>query len=393
MDSTHASQFRPHLQENVPNFVSRLRNPWEQVPDLESLNHTAYGTIKQLLQRLYHVGDRTPGSRGIALLGPEGSGKSHILMRMARDLWPFMSLCNVRRPNHEDSVALHIWGCLLDSLTQRPADAPFARTALDELVARVLQQVLISASEWNVASERTGILPSRWTKAIKATAVNVLTLAAGAGKYSVELSAVRAIALDHLMVRHPEADRMMLHALLSYGFSSMIRSEQPCSLGWQATKSTRPRCSSPPPHIPNALRQCAPTDMSMKLQRETKAASHPDDRPPLHVPPANHHRVRRARRVGQAGDPHRQLGEDRRHNSGDNARRAGNNQRLSRAVELLLRSTTGQRCPLPYRGTNGPTGCVGRVRRTTASGGTSETHRRHPATSHDDLPVHRFRPE
>ena len=181
---------------------------------------------------------------------------------------------------------------------------------------------------------------------------------------SVELSAVRAIALDHLMVRHPEADRMMLHALLSYGFSSND-TERATLLTWMAGNEVdAAEAQSLDLHIPNALRQCD-GHVDEAPARDSGACKPSDDRPPLHVPPANHHRVRRARRVGRAGDPHRQLGEDRRHNSGDNARRAGNNRRSSRAVELLVRSTTGQRCPLPYRGTNGPTGCVGRVRRTT----------------------------
>ena len=52
------------------------------------------------------------------MLGEAGTGKTHLLMRVARNLSESNHILFVRKPNNEDAVAQHIWANVFSSLAR-----------------------------------------------------------------------------------------------------------------------------------------------------------------------------------------------------------------------------------------------------------------------------------
>jgi hypothetical protein len=95
MHSDRTQIYRPLLEDDPPAFLDRVNTPWDHVPDLIEYNQEAYRRILRALKRLAatkRTGDVLPGlevesnSQGILVLGEAGTGKTHLLMRIARNL-------------------------------------------------------------------------------------------------------------------------------------------------------------------------------------------------------------------------------------------------------------------------------------------------------------------
>src|SRR5262245_52639122 len=136
MQSDATNRFRSLLASSPPDFVSRVDSPWDEVPDYADFNAAAYRHIVRDLGRLAKTGSggQRP-SRGILVLGEAGSGKTHLLMRVARTLAKENHILFVRRPNDEESVAQHIWADILRSLDRELPASGKERSQLDDLLA------------------------------------------------------------------------------------------------------------------------------------------------------------------------------------------------------------------------------------------------------------------
>src|SRR4051794_38415404 len=95
MHAAQAEVYRPILEDDPPAFFDRVNTPWDHVPDLIEYNQDAYKRIVRTLRRLATTkppDDGSPvqevesNSQGILILGEAGTGKTHLLMRVARNL-------------------------------------------------------------------------------------------------------------------------------------------------------------------------------------------------------------------------------------------------------------------------------------------------------------------
>jgi DNA replication protein DnaC len=145
MHDDHANQFRLLLEDDPPAFLDRVNTPWDHVPDLEEYNQHAYRRIVRALKELsrskYTQGESN--TQGILILGEAGTGKTHLLMRVARNLSNSNHILFVRKPNNEDAVAQHVWANVVNSLTRSLPESGTKRSQLDDLLAHVFSAVLI----------------------------------------------------------------------------------------------------------------------------------------------------------------------------------------------------------------------------------------------------------
>src|SRR4051794_14836767 len=104
------NKYRPLLEDDPPAFLDKVNTPWDQVPDLEEYNQQAYRRIVRALRQL----TRTPGSgaespsQGLIILGEAGTGKTPLLMRVARNLSATNPILFAGKPNNEEAVAQHV---------------------------------------------------------------------------------------------------------------------------------------------------------------------------------------------------------------------------------------------------------------------------------------------
>jgi predicted ATP-dependent serine protease len=120
MHNPQVDRFRPLLEDDPSAFLDRVNTPWDHVPDLEEYNQHAYRRIVRALKELTR--SRAAGgesnSQGILVLGEAGTGKTHLLMRVAQNLSKSNHILFVRKPNNEDAVAQHVWANMVCSLTR-----------------------------------------------------------------------------------------------------------------------------------------------------------------------------------------------------------------------------------------------------------------------------------
>lgn len=72
---------RDLLLENNPFFVSAVANPWDQFPDIESINSDTYQAIMHLIGKVHQKPENAVAA---LVLGEAGSGKTHLLGRILR---------------------------------------------------------------------------------------------------------------------------------------------------------------------------------------------------------------------------------------------------------------------------------------------------------------------
>src|SRR5690348_9339878 len=103
MHDDKANKFRQLLEQDCPRFTDRVDTPWDKAPDIEAHNRHAYRRIVLALKQISEDTEArvSPSTQGILVLGEAGSGKTHLLMRVARNLCDTNHILFVRRPNNE----------------------------------------------------------------------------------------------------------------------------------------------------------------------------------------------------------------------------------------------------------------------------------------------------
>src|SRR5690606_24464844 len=125
MQPDSENRYRSLLQDDPPAFLDRVNTPWDHVPDLPEYNQHAFNRIERALRALTKTqpGRSASNSQGILVLGEAGTGKTHLLMRVAQQLSNSNHILFIRKPNNEDAVAQHIWTNVVNSLARSVSSA------------------------------------------------------------------------------------------------------------------------------------------------------------------------------------------------------------------------------------------------------------------------------
>lgn len=121
---------------------SRVDHPFQTHPDYSQLYQQEFATLKSLVQDIKQ--DPNHQSKGAVVIGEAGSGKTHLMMRLAQDILSTNRLFFIRQPNHPDSVLFHTYSRILESFVEPVPNTNY--TQLDYLLAQGFINFLHSQS-------------------------------------------------------------------------------------------------------------------------------------------------------------------------------------------------------------------------------------------------------
>lgn len=214
------NQYRTLLENEPPAFFDRVNTPWDQVPDLEDYNKHAYLRIVRALKDLSRSASEQSGSntQGVLILGEAGTGKTHLLMRVARNLAETNHILFIRKPNNEDAVAQHIWSNVVSSLTRTIPTKNTVRSQLDDLLAHVFSRVLIPEFEQDIREDKDADQKRRWVARLQEDPYNLFNMLGEGEKRQENLDRIRKRTLKYLQFTHPDVDQTIARVLITYCF-------------------------------------------------------------------------------------------------------------------------------------------------------------------------------
>ena|GEM_PF-1155740 len=222
MQSDHADTYRPLLEDDPPAFLrkDRVDDPWDYGPDLEDYNRIAYRKIVRALNNLAKAKEtgEKPASQGLLVLGEAGTGKTHLLMRVARNLSGTNHILFVRKPNNEDAVAQHVWAEMISSLARSLPTSGSQRSQLDDLLAHVFTAVLIPEFGQDIEQGKDADQRRRWVKDLKSDPFNLFKMLGEGERRQINMDLIRRRTLRYLQLHHPELDQRIAHVLITYCF-------------------------------------------------------------------------------------------------------------------------------------------------------------------------------
>ena len=209
-------------EENPPKFLDRVNTPWDQVPDLEEYNQHAYKRVVRALKELTRSksSEGPSNTQGILILGEAGTGKTHLLMRVARNLSKSNHILFVRKPNNEDAVAQHVWANVVSSLTRSLPESGTKRSQLDDLLAHVFSAVLIPEFEQDIQSGKNAEQRQRWVDKLRDDPFNMFNMLGEGEKRQDNMEYIRRRTLRFLQSNHPDVDQQIARVLITYCFVS-----------------------------------------------------------------------------------------------------------------------------------------------------------------------------
>ncbi len=133
------------LLQNTPNPFSscRVDTPFQTHPDLDAVYHAEYETLKSILDEIKC--DPNQQSRGAVVIGEPGAGKTHLMMRLAKERLKTNRLLFIRQPNNPDTVLYHTYARILESFAERIPDTQHDQ--LEQLLANSFIRILNGLEE------------------------------------------------------------------------------------------------------------------------------------------------------------------------------------------------------------------------------------------------------
>lgn len=121
---------------------SRVDNPFQDHVDFKEIYQDEFETLKSTITDIKH--DINHQSKGAVVIGEPGSGKTHLMMRLAKELLKVNRLLFIRQPNNADSVLYHTYSRILESFFKKVTDSPY--TQLEYLLANSFVKLISSTT-------------------------------------------------------------------------------------------------------------------------------------------------------------------------------------------------------------------------------------------------------
>lgn len=149
------AQTRQFLQDQPNPFISsRVDTPFQQHPDFQPIYQDEFSLLKSGITEIQR--DRNHQSRGAVVIGEPGSGKTHLMMRLAQELLQVNRLLFIRQPNNPDAVIYHIYTRILESFVEQVPANGF--TQLENLLAHSFVNIISAAQRPNLTQRGRDIL-------------------------------------------------------------------------------------------------------------------------------------------------------------------------------------------------------------------------------------------
>ncbi|MCU0525259.1 MAG: exonuclease domain-containing protein [Elainella sp. Prado103] len=111
-----SSLFSELQSQSNPFTSNRVDTPFQDHPDQKQIYQLEFEQLKATIAEIRQ--DANHQSRGAVVIGEPGSGKTHLMMRLAKDLLPVHRLLFIRHPNNPDAILYHIYSRILESLIE-----------------------------------------------------------------------------------------------------------------------------------------------------------------------------------------------------------------------------------------------------------------------------------
>ena len=229
------NQYRDLLEEDMPNFTDHVNTPWESVPDVLEYNHIAYKRITQTLKQLekdratarkqveenaLKPDSNANSTKGILVLGQPGSGKTHLLMRVAQTLSKTNHVMFAGAPSNQYAIFQHIWSGMLMSLS-RKLPSGRGRSQLDDLLAHVFRDILVPGFKADIAKGKDAKNRTAWVAKLEEDPYNLFSMLGTPAMRAKSIPVIRKRTLTHLQNNYSDKiDQHVADALISYCLES-----------------------------------------------------------------------------------------------------------------------------------------------------------------------------
>ena len=105
--------------KNKPNpfSSSRVDTPFQDHADLKAVYQPEFELLRSIITDIKQ--DPNHQSKGAVVIGEPGSGKTHLMMRLAQELFQVNRLLFIRQPNNSETVLYHTYSRILESLIEK----------------------------------------------------------------------------------------------------------------------------------------------------------------------------------------------------------------------------------------------------------------------------------
>lgn len=137
------------VKKSNPFATNRVDTPFQIHADLTEVYQDQFKRLRALLEDIKN--DKNHQSVGAVVIGEPGSGKTHLMMRLAKEVLKYNRLLFIRQPTHAKSVLFHIYSRILESLMQEVPNTSFSQ--LDHLLTRSFAHIF----QISVNAPRSGL--------------------------------------------------------------------------------------------------------------------------------------------------------------------------------------------------------------------------------------------
>ncbi len=123
-----------------PFGTSRVDTPFQDHPDFEAVFASQYKRLKSIIHEI--AADPNHQTRGVILAGEPGSGKTHLIMRLTKDVIKSNRILFIRQPNNPDAILFHIYTRIIESLVEKVPGTPY--TQIEYLLAKSFSKIFIN---------------------------------------------------------------------------------------------------------------------------------------------------------------------------------------------------------------------------------------------------------
>lgn len=127
---------------------SRVDTPFQSHIDFRAIFDNEFERLKYILSDIKN--DVNHQSKGAVVIGEPGSGKTHLMMRLAQDLLTKNRLLFIRQPNNPDTVLFHTYSRILESLIQTVPNSK--HTQLEYLLANSFAEIIKNIDGYSTPS-------------------------------------------------------------------------------------------------------------------------------------------------------------------------------------------------------------------------------------------------
>ncbi len=152
-----------------PFASSRVDTPFQDHPDQTQIYQLEFEQLKIAIGEIQQ--DHNRQSRGAVVIGEPGSGKTHLMMRLAKELLKVNRLLFIRHPNNPDAILYHIYSRILESVIQTVPDTGY--TQLEHLISHSFTKLIRTSRHLKLTTTDQVILT-----AVQDSPLNLYALAA-----------------------------------------------------------------------------------------------------------------------------------------------------------------------------------------------------------------------